>query len=550
MTESLTDARLSAFDNLEEVARDCFGVVFEGRRKADGHRVLIRLLDQAVDIEAAKKLIELTDKEDYLTDIEVIDSTLIVTDITEFQSIAALNKVDTENTLPMAEFEALGIVGAVLVKLLKAEKAQQNILNLRPSLIYVKKIVQGRPPEGQPSHILKIAEPYQHLLFEKLESATDPFLAPNFKVNGDNQLSYSLGCLMHQLVFGEPMTKNQKDNNSVSYLYSHYMFQLTKANARERLSLSGFERSQRTFKDCEYLIIYPTSRVVNLLTTRGYYTGDLRYGLMHGKGAFTAHKDVYSGLEVAASEGFYALDKLHIKGLIVYKSGDRYEGGIQWDSPKGEGTLSRLSGTTIRGEWEGSSLVEGTEGEIIIPDYSSYRGQVSKNQPNGTGVIVYNDGLVYQGEFKQGQRHGTGSMFRKDGDKEVYRYEGSWYENEKHGEGEEFNHDTRFKGNFHLGKKHGQGVLTNTSEEWTYEGEFKQDQFHGLGMFNKEEGEKFNGEFKNGKKHGYGCCENPDGTIYDGQWENDKPHGEGSMTDAEGNTVVGVWLNGEQVEYD
>lgn len=551
MAESLSDVRLAAFSDLSLVSQDRFGQVYEGKRQADKSRVLIRLLDGPSDVEALKAAIEAVDKEDFLAQIEVIDGSLLVTDLGDFVRLSELNKADEDRTLPMAEFEALSIVGSVFPKILKAEKSQLSIFNLRPSNLFVKQIVQGRPSEGQSTHVLKIGEPYQHALFQAAESVSDPYVAQNFKVSNENLHSHSLGCMMYHLVFGEPMGRSQQDNKSISYLYSHYMFQLTKTSPRERLSLSGFERSQRTFKECEALVIYPTARVINLLTSRGYYTGEIRYGMMHGRGAFSANKDSYMGLDVAATEGFFCLDKLHLRGTIIYRCGDRYEGGVQWDSPHGEGTLLKLSGTTIRGDWEGSHLVEESEGEISIPDYSCYRGQVSKNQPNGAGLMVYNDGLVYKGEFKIGQRHGTGHMYRKSGDKVVYSYSGAWYENEKHGEAEEISDNVRFKGTFHMGKKHGHGHMEDISNDgWTYDGEFKQDQFHGLGMLTKNDGEKYTGEFKNGKRHGFGCCEFTDGSIYDGQWENDKPHGEGCMTDVEGSTTNGVWLNGEQVEFD
>lgn len=552
MAESLSDSRLASFNDLTEVTVDCFGRLFEGKRAADGSPVIIRLLDMPCDPAAVKKCVAEADPNDFLTEVEVVDSTLIVTSTAQFESIGKLNRVEGEILLPIAEFEALGIVGAVLPKLLAAEKDHRFLVNLRPNLLFVKRLVQGRPPTGQPSHTLRIAEPYQHALVESSEDLTDPYLSPGYKTSGENLLSYSLGCLMHHLVFGEAMQAGvSKDNSSISYLYTHYMFQLSKSNGRERPTLASFERSQRTLKDCECLILYPTSKVTNLLTGRGFYSGEMRYGLMHGRGAFTAHKDVYSGLDVAATEGYYCQDKLHMRGSICYKSGERYEGAISWDQPRGEGILSKVSGTTVRGEWEGSTLVDGTEGEIVIPDYSSYRGQVSKNQPHGEGLMVYHDGLVYKGEFKLGQRHGKGKIHKQHGETTVYQYEGDWYENEKHGDGQEVAGDLRYTGQWHLGKKHGQGTLVNTAEDgWTYEGEFRQDQYSGLGMLTKDDGEKYNGEFKSGKRHGYGCCEYTDGSVFDGQWENDLPHGEGSITDIEGNTTMGYWHNGEQVDFD
>lgn len=551
MAGSLVDERLTKYYDLELVAEDCFGKVFKGFSLADRSQVFIRLLDTPLDKEACRKAIDEADKEDFLTDIEIVDEKMLVTHTEGFEHLSELNKIDIDHTLPMAEFEALGIIGAVLPKLLKVEKAGRHIFNLRPSNLFVKRICEGRPDEGKSSHTLKIGEPYQHILFNSAETVSDAYVPQNYKLTAENLYSHSLGCLMHHLAFGEAMGSLHRENNTISYLYSHYMFQLTKSNPRERLNLAGFERSQRTLKDCAALVIYPTSSVTNLLLAKGYYTGEIRYGEMHGKGTYNAHRDSYASMDVAESEGFYCMDKLHFQATIVYRSGDRYEGSVQWDVPHGEGTLVKLSGSRFSGEWEGSYLVEDSEAEIIIPDYSCYRGQVSKNQANGRGLMIYNDGLVYKGDFKQNQRHGTGEMFRKDGDTLLYHYVGSWYENEKHGEGEETIEDKiKYKGNFHMGKKHGQGKLVNSDENWTYEGEFKNDHFHGLGGLDYTFGPKYNGEFKAGKKHGYGCSENPDGSSYDGQWENDKQHGDGSLTDPEGNTTVGVWLSGEQVDYE
>ena len=550
MAGSLSDSSLSQFSKLELIAEDCFGEVYGGTRKTDNQKVMVRLLKSPIDIENIQTIINQADKEDFLTDIEVINSTIIVTLTDDYDRLSDLNKLDLSHTLPVSEFEALGIIGAVLPKLIKADRSELYVFNVRPSNLYVKRVVQGKPQEKESSHVLRIGEPYQHLLYKNSAEVNDRYAPQNYLHNKDNNLSHSLGCLMHHLAFGEPVGETQRENNMLSYLYSHYMFQLTKANPRERLNLIGFEKSSRTLKDCEALVIYPTTKVTNMLTVRGFYTGDMRYGQMHGEGYFSAHKEAIGGLDVSACRGTFCLDKLHSKGIIFYRSGDRYEGSVQWDAPRGEGVMTRLSGTRLTGEWEGTSLVEDSEAEIIIPDYSNYRGRVSKSQPHGEGVMVYNDGLVYKGEFKHNQRHGQGEMFRKVADVFEYRYVGGWYENEKHGDGVETNEVNCYKGSFHMGKKHGNGKLVNNEGNWTYEGEFKNDNFSGLGMLSAESGERYNGEFKLGKKHGYGCSESQDGSVYDGQWENDKYHGDGSMTDADGNTIHGVWLNGEQVEYD
>lgn len=63
---------------------------------------------------------------------------------------------------------------------------------------------------------------------------------------------------------------------------------------------------------------------------------------------------------------------------------------------------------------------------------------------------------------------------------------------------------------------------------YKYFGYFKDDKFHGYGIFTREDGYFYKGEFRFGKKCGYGI-EITDKTSYKGFFHNDKPHGFGEM---------------------
>lgn len=557
MTESLAldDFGLDSarFSDCRLVASDNFGTLVDCLDSSTDRRALVRVLKEPLSKDELTEFMETVDAEEYMGVWSLTEEGMIVTDLEDYRRVSDLNHAYGNKMVPVAEFESLGIVNSVLHKLLKVEKNALLMLNVRPTNLYLKPLCEGRPAEGNSSHSLKIGEPYMHLLYKRDDGESkDAYAARGYEEDYENCLAYSLGNLMYHLAFGEEMDEQHKENNSISYSYSHYMFKLLKFVAKDRLSLSQFERSCRTIVESDALVIYPSAKVTNLIKPKEQYTGEIRYGLMHGFGQFESTREYYTMLDVARYEGFLCLDKMHLKGLMVYRNGDKYQGEIQWDTPKGHGTLTRVTGTALTGMWEGSYLNEDHEAEIVIPGYSVYKGLTSKNQPHGQGRMVYHDGYIFEGAFKHNQRHGQGTMIKEDDGKEVYRYEGQWHENEKHGSGsiETAPGQYEFAGSFHLGMRQGQGKLKQIAEGFEYEGEFRSDKFHGFGQIEHGNGYRYNGEFRFGVKQGFGCCGNPDGSSYEGQWEKDKPHGEGSFTDSEGNLVTGVWVDGERIEYE
>lgn len=554
MSESLNLADFGVdadrFTEIRLVTRDSFGSIVSVLDSKSESQAFIRLLDVQIDKADFDKCMADTNKDDFLTECSMISDRAILTSTDGYERLSDLNKLEDDILLPLAEFESLGIIGAILPALLKAEESDQLVFNVKPNNVYVKEILKGRPSAGQCSHQLKIGEPYQHILFTRdATTCTDRYAPKDYINDKENRLAFGLGCLMHHLAFGDAEIEGQKENNNISYLYSHYMFNLLKVSSKERQSLVHFERSLRTLKDCEALVIYPTAKVVNLMVAKGKYSGSMKYGLMHGYGSFESTKEIFTMLEVSKYEGYFCLDKMHGSGKVLYRSGDTYTGQLQWDQPKGWGSMVRISGTRLTGYWEGSQLNEDHEAEIEIPDFSSYKGMSCKNIPNGYGTMEYSDGFVYQGDFKQNTRHGKGTMTKEVDGNQMYRYDGQWHENEKHGEGIETVPDQyEYQGNFHMGKRQGQGKLWNKPDGFNYEGEFRSDKFHGFGQLELESGERFSGQFKNGVRDGFGCSDYRDGSAYEGQWENDKQHGEGALISSNGNVVSGVWVEGEQLK--
>jgi hypothetical protein len=63
----------------------------------------------------------------------------------------------------------------------------------------------------------------------------------------------------------------------------------------------------------------------------------------------------------------------------------------------------------------------------------------------------------------------------------------------------------------------------------TYEGEFKNDEMNGKGVYVWWDGKTYNGDWKKGKMHGKGEFWWPDGSIFRGEYQEDQRHGEGMM---------------------
>lgn len=151
----------------------------------------------------------------------------------------------------------------------------------------------------------------------------------------------------------------------------------------------------------------------------GYYVGETKDGLMHGKGT-------------------------------------RY-----WFSGK------KWEGTWVDGEGCGRMVV-------TFDDALLYDGEMENSLPNGLGRYVDpENGFVYEGNFVDFQREGEGCYYNDRGDKV---YEGEWKADRYHGYGMYFlQGKCRYDGMWEYGKRNGQGVSYDETGKEEYNGEWKND---------------------------------------------------------------------------
>ncbi len=82
--------------------------------------------------------------------------------------------------------------------------------------------------------------------------------------------------------------------------------------------------------------------------------------------------------------------------------------------------------------------------------------------------------------------------------------------------------ETVYDGDWENGEANGMGVQFNTKQKWRYEGQHKDDEFHGNGIYYQEDGNFYIGGFEKSKRHGFGSLNSGDGkkVISFGLWEN------------------------------
>lgn len=125
-------------------------------------------------------------------------------------------------------------------------------------------------------------------------------------------------------------------------------------------------------------------------------------------------------------------------------------------------------------------------------------------------------------------------------------YEGEYKDGEWHGHGTWTHPDGRkYEGEFKDGQPNGQGIWTHTDGR-KYEGEYKDGKRHGQGIWTHTDGSKYEGEYKDGKRHGQGTYTFTGGSIYEGEWKNDEQHGQGTYTHADGDKYEGEYKDGQE----
>ena len=171
---------------------------------------------------------------------------------------------------------------------------------------------------------------------------------------------------------------------------------------------------------------------------------------------------------------------------------------------------------------------------------NKYEGFWNYGKLKGYCRYYLNNGDYFIGDFKNGQANGYGKYFHHDGT----IYEGDWSDDQPNGKGKEIFIDGSFKGIFKNGTKI-KGIFQWNDGSF-YEGEIKQNNFHGYGKFHWKEGREYIGEWVEGKMHGKGVMSYLDGSKYEGEFVKGKREGSGIYKWNENKFYKGGWQNGKQ----
>ena len=147
-----------------------------------------------------------------------------------------------------------------------------------------------------------------------------------------------------------------------------------------------------------------------------------------------------------------------------------------------------------------------------FPDYpphhnsnssSTYRGQFHNHMREGLGLEIFDDGSYYTGFFKNDRKDGKGRFIFANGD--------------------------LFEGTFDGDIVNGTGLFYSASTGVIYEGEFKDNFYHGKGSETFPDGSSYNGDYQDGCKEGKGCWRLPGVGIYSGTVREGMAHGQGEF---------------------
>ena len=198
------------------------------------------------------------------------------------------------------------------------------------------------------------------------------------------------------------------------------------------------------------------------------------------------------------------------------------------------------------GECNKNGKKEGVGKMIIITEKEKifFHG-IWENDNINYGTIYYEDGSKYKGEIKDNKRNGKGEY---NSITENYNYNGDWKNDKKEGEGTlNFTDGTEYTGYFKNNQFNGEGKMI-WKNGFSYQGNFLNNCLHGKGYLRGNNEHIYEGDFKNGKFHGNGTFKwiNRTGTeFYKGNYTCGQKDGKGEFHFSNGHVYNGSWKSGE-----
>jgi len=248
-------------------------------------------------------------------------------------------------------------------------------------------------------------------------------------------------------------------------------------------------------------------------------------------------------------------------GTINYKNGSVYVGDIFEGIPSGIGTLTSVTGYKYTGQFK-SGFISGIgaeftpNGEIKVSGlYDSGRLKIPAAL---TADIFVNVNLRTNLEFQKKEIFDkvdalsgkfqsqlpvcprTGRRFLCSGSSTTsngLRYQGEFRDDVFHGFGEYELSNANYRGFFHDGKFHGLGLILWKNGN-IYMGGWYQGQRFGWGVFySKSTGQLYVGDFIEGRQDGSGTVILPDRRSFVGHFLLGKPHGKGILYSSDGRVL-------------
>ena len=292
------------------------------------------------------------------------------------------------------------------------------------------------------------------------------------------------------------------------------------------------------------------------------YTGEFINGFRHGEGRCFFHStgEEYEGdfvcdepvdlnvfqhdgplLEESNSGGEQLDDQIDYPTQAYH-----LDKGLQLRSSEHSSQISLLSVDTedstamsSRDKNQSPKKASRSKNELKISFKSLSLSDVTENAPK---LYRYQNGDTFKGRLdEKKQRQGPGVYCEK---RTGSIYDGEWKDNSRHGVGVlAFASGLEYSGEFFKDSIHGQGTITLIDAS-VYTGSFFNGLFHGNGTLEEVTATNrvYTGEFSNGVRDGEGEEGYSDGTRYKGEYRNGKRQGFGTFFDPEGNELYqGNW---------